>query len=72
MQVRERRRLKDIERAKSRELQERTREAQRMAEALVRREEEERRKRAKVEEALLNEQMAVIRREMQEQREAER
>lgn len=72
VQVRERRRLKDIERVKSRELQERTREAQRMAEALVRREEEERRRRAKVEEALLNEQMAVIRREMQEQREAER
>lgn len=69
MQVRERRRLKDIERAKSRELQERTREAQRMAEGLVRREEEERRRRAREEEALLSEQMSVIRREMHERRE---
>ena len=68
----ERRRLKDLERAKSRELLERAKEAQRMAEALVKREEEERKKRTKAEEALLREQMAAIRREMQGQKEAER
>ena len=67
LQVRERCKARNMEKARARQSHQAAKEARREAEMMVRKEEERRRKERMREEALIREQMATLRREMREE-----